>query len=558
MTNGKFFTHSGIFHRLIAVLVCLSTLNSWALVTTQFYTGTVSDGVCSSYTVPAFEIWKEDDSGNPSPRIQSSVAASSQAVNATVTCGSSFAVLAGTTYTRVFFRFPGVGDTAKVDVFNGGSGSNALINIASMVANYTTNCSLTVPNLSSDPIHAVFSFAGTTVYDVSVAPLTSEVRTYAVPLGRQCNWRVDVVSRKLTATSTTSTNSQDSNFELTYGNSFTTNSYVFQTNATQTTTTTNNGIKLVGASITNLNIDFGSLDASGISRAGFSALLDADQKDALIQQKIAQTLATIAAQTNGSVTVSNNIAVTNTILTDITNQLNSLTNTMATGQAITNKSDATRTAEGQAQFDNGKNYSDSHMASSMSPGGSTYLGKIGSITDPADASFHLDLPHGVGMASHTMTWNSADTRFAGFTLLKNLLSAALVLGLGAYIYTDIAKEMKELFIVPQRRTAGQQIAGFNANVASAIVMAALIVAGIFTVPVLLIPSFDSMMGGAPSSLSSLWSAIVSVAGAVAPLVLKAFPGERAFWCGASFWSYVLLRDLVVMGVRAAINFAVGL
>jgi len=560
MNHGKFLTSRWLFHGLVLVLVCLSTLNAFGLASTQIYTGNVADGVCSSYQCPAFEIWKEDDSGNPSPRLQSSVSSFAATVNQTATVGTSFSVLAGTTYLRVFFRFAGIGDTAKVDVFNGGAGSNAVINVASIIASYTTNCSLTVPNLSADPIHAVFSFAGTMVYDVSVAPLTQEVRTYAVPLGRQCNWRVDVVSRKMTATSTTSTNSQDSNFVLTYGNSFTTNSYVYQTNATQTTTTTNNGIKLVGSSITNLNIDFGALDASGINRAGFSALLDAQQKDALFQKSINDHLQAIQANTNAvAVTVSNAVTVTNIVDLSMTNQLNSITNTFATGQAITNLSDAARTVQGQSQYDSGKAYAVSSLTSAgWGTAGGTYTTRIGTYSDIADDTFHIDLPHGAGMAAHTMTWNSADTRFAGFSILKNLIGALLILGLAGYIYTDIAKEMKELFIVPQRRTAGQQIAGFNANVASAIAMAAIIVAGIFTLPVLLIPSFDSMMGGGSSSVGSLWSAIVSVAGAVAPLVLKAVPAEKAFWCAASLWSYVLLRDIVVMGVRSAINFAVGL
>jgi hypothetical protein len=255
----------------------------------------------------------------------------------------------------------------------------------------------------------------------------------------------------------------------------------------------------------------GPLNTTNVVQIGDSAIYDELVKFANQNHADLNMLRTSTINVNltNNLFVSNNITVTNNIAGTTngisTNQLDQLVRGQQQGQS--NKIASATTA--MQSVTNGAASLDGGTLKSAASG----LGDLGSAAGSGGAA-SFDFPIG-GSSPMAMTITTSDQTYFHMAAVKTALSWGIYLALFIANYKVFRVAMVSAAVAPQARTAGEEILGNNVNFASALVVAALIIAAVAVIPAFALSQLVSWMGnlsGGPfSGLTSLptWGWVTS-------------------------------------------------
>jgi len=299
--------------------------------------------------------------------------------------------------------------------------------------------------------------------------------------------------------------------------------------------------------------DDGKIDWSGLSttaarddtlKAGFNALAEGNTE-------ILKGLAAIAANSGGgsnSLTVNvTNTGWTNGLTKSQVEELNQSASNQLSGRVgtlATDQQNIIDTAPEISQLSGllSDNQTGIGLGTPTLPTDST-PGSPGSLSIPIGTLAEIDL-------------GEAATAYPYATVIRTVLIWIILFMLFVKIRMAFSESMSTLAQSPQATTAGETVLGNNLNAASALVMAAIIVALIFTA-LAAMAGYMVTTGAALATASSPTSTIGAL-GWGGGFVMTFLPLGYLVTCCLSYGAFLVLKDVLTGVAAASIKFATGL
>ena len=200
----------------------------------------------------------------------------------------------------------------------------------------------------------------------------------------------------------------------------------------------------------------------------------------------------------------------------------------------------------------------------------TWTNAVPDFTPGAEEVMELDIPAmalegapagvGISMASipTKVRLDSSGSAFAVFDLVRAAMRLSCYLILMAMVYRKTSESLKEALLVPQIQPLGQEVAGNNVKIVSAIVVAALVVATVWGLLTVLTVSFAGISGNVASNFAALSSVSTGIAAVPWAWVTKAMPIWDFVACFISWMLFQLVADVATVVAMVGIKIAVGL